>query len=157
MHMERFATILTSEQAGILYDLVEANREALVSKWGFGVFDGLLQSLTNIERGGGAYVRDRALGYGSELVEAAIIPPSTYIAWLGVRTSMPAPCWDVTALVPQLCIENRGQKLVWEPVSVCRARSPLVIAPLAPAVLPADSPPTTIPVVPAFAVASSPS
>lgn len=44
----RFSVILTPEQAGILYDLVEANRATIVGQWAFGVWDGLLYSLAQI-------------------------------------------------------------------------------------------------------------
>jgi hypothetical protein len=136
MAMQRFSTILTSEQAAILYDLVKANKEVLVSKWADGVFYGLLQALTNIDRSGGAYIHDRALSYGSGLVEAAIIPASTYIAWPGAKAPIPTSYWDVAALAPRLDCEYRGQKLIWEPVSVYRVMVPLVIAPLPTVILP---------------------
>jgi hypothetical protein len=55
----------------------------------------------NIDRGGGAYVRGRSLGYGGELVEAAIIPPSTYIPWPWVK-SIPGPYLELATRVPEI-------------------------------------------------------
>lgn len=132
----RLGCVMTPDQAELLYDLVKEHREAIIARRSFGILDGLLQALAQIDRGGGAYVRDRILHYGGELIEAGIIPASMQIAWLGARAPIPAPYWDVTATVPRLSLEYQGQKMVWQPVSICRATGPLAIVPLATAVLP---------------------
>lgn len=51
--------VLTAEQASILYDLVAANRDALIDQWALGMYDGLLDSLYRIQLAGYALVPDR--------------------------------------------------------------------------------------------------
>jgi hypothetical protein len=48
---------LTSDQARILYRVVQENRANIKHRWSPGIFDGLSESLGEIERAGGAYVR----------------------------------------------------------------------------------------------------
>jgi hypothetical protein len=48
---------LTSDQARILYRVVEENRANITHRWSPGIFDGLSVSLREIERAGGAYIR----------------------------------------------------------------------------------------------------
>lgn len=52
--------VLTAEQASILYDLVAANRDALIEQWAFGMYDGLLDSLYRIRLAGYALVPVRS-------------------------------------------------------------------------------------------------
>lgn len=129
----RLTTILTSEQAALLYGLVKAHRAGIIEKWSPGIYDGLLLSLMQIDRGGGALSREhsRVLSYGGDVVETAILPPSTYIAWRGAKT-LPRPYWDLAAMLPRLSIKDE----VVAPVTVYRAIDPLAIIPLPAAVVP---------------------
>lgn len=131
----RFSPILNAEQAALLYRLVKEHRVAIVQEWSLGIYDGLLVSLARIDRGGGALLRHypSVLDYGGDIIEAAIIPASTYIAWPGI----PGPFWDLAAMLPELSVEHHGRTMVWRPVTIYRATSPLAIVPLAAAVLPA--------------------
>lgn len=78
---------MTSDQAEFLFDLVKEHRAAIVAKRSFGVWDGLLLSLSQIDRGGGALLRDRltVLDYGGDVIEAAIIPPRPTLPGRGSR------------------------------------------------------------------------
>ena len=139
----RFTTILTSEQAWILYGLVKEHRAAIIEGWSPGIYDGLLVSLMQIDRGGGAglrnpYGREQGLHYGMEIIEAAIIPPSTYIVSRSIRT-VPRPYWDLAATLPELSIMDHGETKVVSPVTVYRATDPLAVIPLTASVLPSPS------------------
>jgi hypothetical protein len=138
----RFSCILTSDQAALLYDLVKEHRAAIVEKWAYGIYDGLRQSLMQIDRGGGAYLRSRplVLDYGGELIEATIMPEATYVAWPGVE-KVPGPFLEPVAVAPELRVEQQGQGLVWRPVSVYRTKKALAMIPLVAAVLPTILPP----------------
>ena len=48
---------LTSDQAQILHRVVYENRAEITTRWSPGIFDGLRQSLSDVERAGGAYIR----------------------------------------------------------------------------------------------------
>lgn len=142
----RFSTILTPDQAALLFDLVKEHRMPIVARRSYGVWDGLLMSLSQIDRGGGAFLRNRpsVLDYGGDIIEATIIPPSTYIALLGIRAA-PGPSWDLAFILPQLSVEHEGETKVWKPVTIYCTRNPLAVVPLAAAVLPADNPLSHIP------------
>lgn len=128
----RFSSVMTSEQAGLLYNLGKEHRAMVIARTSFGIYDGLLVSLSQIDRSGGALLRDRrsVLDYGDGLIEAAIIPASTYIAWPGVA-SVPGAFLEPVGTVPDL----RFQDLSWRSVSLCRARDPVVMVPLPPVVV----------------------
>lgn len=51
--------VLTSEQAQILYDLVQVNGRLLEARWSHGIWVGLLDALVWIDAAGGAYVDDQ--------------------------------------------------------------------------------------------------
>lgn len=53
---KRLPVALTSEQAQILYDLVEVNGSLIEARWSHGIWCGLLDTLLWIEAAGGAYV-----------------------------------------------------------------------------------------------------
>lgn len=111
----------------MLFDLVKDNRALIIARTSYGVFDGLLLSLAQIDRGGGALLRGTSmLEYGGNIIDAAIIPASTYIAWPGVK-ALPRPYWDFLGILPE--IDPRS-------VTTYRARIPLAIVPLPAAVLP---------------------
>lgn len=126
----RLTTILTPEQAGLLYDLVKEHRVAIVQKWALGIYYGLLVSLSQIDRSGGALLRGQptVLDYfsGGDPVEATIIPASTHIAWLGVE-AVPGPFWEPVGMLREVDLRS---------MVVYRARNPLAIVPLPAAVLP---------------------
>ena len=46
---------LTTDQAQILSEVVAQNRSQICQQWSYGICDGLVQSLADIERAGGAY------------------------------------------------------------------------------------------------------
>lgn len=48
---------LTADQAQILHQIIHENRENITKRWSWGIFDGLSESLCDIERAGGAYTR----------------------------------------------------------------------------------------------------
>jgi hypothetical protein len=48
---------LTSDQARILYRVVQENRANITHRWSQGILEGLTESLADIERAGGAYIR----------------------------------------------------------------------------------------------------
>lgn len=48
---------LTTDQAQILSEVVAQNRSQICEQWSYGICDGLVQSLVDIERAGGAYTR----------------------------------------------------------------------------------------------------
>jgi hypothetical protein len=121
---------MTSEQAALLYDLVKEHRPAIVGRTSAGIWDGLLISLAQIARGGGAALREQPLDYGRGVVSAAIIPPATHLVWLGAET-IPEPFHPVGELPPLTY-----KATVWRPVSLCRVREPLAVLRLPPAVLP---------------------
>lgn len=114
----------------MLYDLVKEHQMAIIKRTSFGVWDGLRVSLMQIDRGGGALVRD----YSRDVIDAAIVPPKSYIFWQGVRT-VPRPYWDLAAMLPELSIKDE----VVAPVTVYRATDLLAIMPFRPAVLPSLS------------------
>jgi hypothetical protein len=132
---------MSSEQAGFLFDEVKEREPVIIAKRSYGYWDGLLRSLSQIDRGGGALLRNcaTALNYGGDVIGAAIIPASTYIAWPGIKT-VPGPFWDLAMMLPELSIEHQGQRIVWKPVTFYRATSPLAIVPLAAVVLPGQNP-----------------
>lgn len=127
----RFSTILTSEQAAILYDLVKEHRVAIVQKLAPGIYHGLLLSLMRIDRGGGASLRQIPLDFGRGIVTAAIVPAATYIVWPGAH-DVPGPFLDRVGTLPDL----RYQSLSLRPVILSRAKHPLAIVPLPPVVVP---------------------
>jgi hypothetical protein len=133
----RFSTILSSEQAAILYDLVKANRVILTDKWALGMADGLLTSLADIDRGGGACVRGFPYSWPSSpdhlgLIEAAIIPACSYVAWLGATIVPGVAWWELAGTFPELLVDG----LVFRPVTIYRASKPLVLIPIEAAKLP---------------------
>lgn len=117
----RFTPILTSEQAATLFDLVKEHRAAIVGRTSAGIWDGLLVSLAQIDRGGGALLRGVPI-YGGNVTEAAILPVDTYVAWPGI-TTVPGPFLDL-AEIPD------------RPLTICRTKIPLALVPLPPAALP---------------------
>jgi hypothetical protein len=129
----RLSIILTSGQAAMLYDLVKEHEPAITARTSLGIYDGLLYALMQIDRGGGALVRH---SYGSSVVDAAIVSPSTYFVWQGART-IPRPYWDLHAMLPELTIKDQ----VIAPATVYRALDPLALMPFAPTVLPHPRPP----------------
>jgi hypothetical protein len=48
---------MTKDQAKILYQIVHENRADITKRWSAGIRDGLYQSLYDVERAGGAYIR----------------------------------------------------------------------------------------------------
>jgi hypothetical protein len=123
----RFSTILTSEQAAMLYDLVKEHRVAIVERTSFGILDGLLIALAQIDRGGGAVLCDRPVEFdwGRDVVEVAVLPRSSYITCPGARP-VPRPYWNL-AIAPY---KDR------QPVIMYEATDPLVVVPLVAAVVP---------------------
>lgn len=49
---------LTSDQARILQRIIHDNRSQIRRQWSDGIFDGLGKSLHEVERAGGAYIRE---------------------------------------------------------------------------------------------------
>lgn len=49
---------LTTDQAQILYQIVHENRDDITRGWSHGIWDGLSEALCDIERAGGAYIRE---------------------------------------------------------------------------------------------------
>lgn len=49
---------LTADQAQILHRVVRENRADITQRWSPGIYDGLSQALCDIERAGGAYIRE---------------------------------------------------------------------------------------------------
>ena len=49
---------LTTDQAQILYQLVHENRTDITRRWSHGIWDGLSEALCDVERAGGAYIRE---------------------------------------------------------------------------------------------------
>lgn len=47
---------LTRSQAQLLHQVLNENRADITKRWSPGIFDGLAQSLCDIERAGGAYI-----------------------------------------------------------------------------------------------------
>ena len=125
----RFSIILTSEQAALLFDLVKERRADMIARTSYGIWDGLLQALAQIDRGGGALLRAEAsvLEYGCEVIEAAVITTATYIAWPGNNT-VPAPFLEHVGLGPDLKVDH----LTLRPVSLSRPRVPIIMVPLPP-------------------------
>ena len=117
-------TILTSEQAALLYDLVKEHRPAIIQRWSFGIYDSLLLSLMQIDRGGGALLRNQPLDYGSGMVGAAICPPTTYIVSPSFD-SVTVPFLEPVERLPDL----RFQCLSWRP-KFFRAKKHLAVLPL---------------------------
>jgi hypothetical protein len=115
---------MTSEQAELLFDLVKEHRAAIVAKRSPGVCDGLLLTLSQIDRSGGAILQEQSLDYGRNVVGATIVPPSQHLAWLGVAT-VPEP-FECIGTLPHLSYKAR----FWQPVILCRAKKPLAMVPL---------------------------
>jgi hypothetical protein len=121
---------MTSEQAAFLYDLVQEHHAAIVAKRSPGVFDGLLVSLAQIDRGGGAILREQPFDYGPNVVGALIVPRTQHLAWLGVA-SVPE-LFETIGTLPHLSY----RATFWQPVNLCRPRDPLAMLPLSAAALP---------------------
>jgi len=49
---------LTKDQAQILYQLVHERRADITHRWSPGIWSGLSEALCDIDRAGGAYIRD---------------------------------------------------------------------------------------------------
>jgi hypothetical protein len=128
--MQRFTLIQTSEQAAFLYGLVKEHQPAIVERRSFGFYDGLLMSCAQIDRGGGAILREHPLDYGRGIAQAAIIAPSTHLAWLGTAV-IPEP-FEPIGTLPSLTYKAT----LWRPVSLCRVKDPLAIVRLPPVVVP---------------------
>jgi hypothetical protein len=122
----RFSTVLTSEQAAMLYDLVKEHRVAIVERTSFGILDGLLIALAQIDRGGGAVLCDRPVvfDWGRDVIEAAVLPRSSYITCPGARP-VSRPYWN-------LAIPRKDR----QPVIMYEATDPLVVVPLVAVVVP---------------------
>jgi hypothetical protein len=133
--MQRFTLIQTSEQAGFLYELVKERRSAIIERTSFGFYDGLLMSCAQIDRGGGALLRNQPLDYGRGMIEAAIIAPATYSVWPGVA-AVPK-LFEAVGVLPLVTYGS----LFWKEVTLFRTRMPLVIIPLPPVVV---MPPPTL-------------
>jgi hypothetical protein len=127
--VQRFSTILTSEQAAFLFDLVKEHQTAIVGRTSRGIYDGFLMSLSQIDRGGGARLNDKPLDYGRGMVAGAIIGPATYSAWPGV-TDVPK-LFEPVGVLPVVTYRS----LFWKEVSLYRTRMPLAIIPLPPVVV----------------------
>jgi hypothetical protein len=137
----RFSTILTSSQAATLFDLVQEHRKAIIDRSSFGVLDGLLVALAQIDRGGGACVRGWPYTWPAgpdftNIIDAAIIPASTYLAWPGVKALPGSSWWDLAGMLPELSVYDMGQAMVFRPLTIYRSRKPLAIIPLEAARLP---------------------
>jgi hypothetical protein len=52
---------LTSDQAHILNQIIHRHRAGITECWSHGIFDGLSNSLCEIENAGGAYIREGPL------------------------------------------------------------------------------------------------
>ena len=136
----RFSTVLTSEQAAILYDLVKEHRAAMIERWAKGMYEGLLMSLAYIDRGGGATLVGESHRWPSVVeyrnpIAAAVIPASSYIAWPGV-TAVPEP-FEQTETSPELSFG----RMVFRPVILSKTSVPLAVIPLAVAVFDRPSSP----------------
>jgi hypothetical protein len=158
----RFSSVMTCEQARVLYDLVKEHHSAITAKWAAGVCDGLLTALAQIDRGGGACVRGWPYSWPSapdhaNIIEAAIIPACTYIGWPGV-TAVPGSWWDFGAMLPELSIQDDGHLVVFRPITFYRATRPLALIPIEATQLPVRQivqavaivqplPPSSIPVL----------
>lgn len=133
----RFSTILTMEQARILFDLVKDNRISIVAQWKLGIYDGLLMSLACIDRSGGALLpsSESLLDYfRGDPVEATIVPASSYIALPG-RKALPGGTYlNLAAKVPEFHVEQLGE--TWRSLAIYRAMDPLAVIPLMPTKLP---------------------
>lgn len=49
---------MTPDQAQILYQVVLENRANITQRWSPGICDGLSEALCEIDRAGGAYIRE---------------------------------------------------------------------------------------------------
>ena len=116
----------------MLYDLVKEHRPAIIKRSSFGIYDGLLLSLMEIDRGGGASLRHITLDVGRGIVvPAAIVPSAAYIVSPLVET-LPGPFLEPISTLPDL----RFQCLSWRP-SFFRVKKTMAIVPLAAVALPA--------------------
>lgn len=134
----RFSPILTSEQARMLFDLVSESREKIIGRWSFGIFNGLQIALMRIDRGGGALLRNEptVLDYGYA-VEAAVVPPETVIACPGVQ-AVPRAFWNLAGMLPRGGLGGGilPREDLPQPVTIYRAKDPLVVLPLVPTIVP---------------------
>lgn len=118
----------------MLFDFVSEHKTAIMKRWSFGILDGFLVSLAQIDRGGGAGLVEKPLNYGRSVVPAAIIPGKTYVAWPGADT-IPEP-FEPVGTLPLLTY----QALFWAPVTLSRTKAPLAVVPLPPVAVPPPLP-----------------